>query len=437
MKTKMLFLSSILLFEMANAQIGIGTPNPRGALDINKPTTNDHGLVLPTNSSTSNISNPMGGEVAIGTIMYDSTEDCVKVYKSKGWSQCLGEGINQGFVLDCSSGTLTGTYTQSTPSSGTKTINYTGASGQSYNAISVASTGVTGLTASAPAGTLTNGNGTITLTISGTPSGNGNANFTINIAGQTCTFIINIGQPQARTIRVLSIIPDAWNSNLSDGRYSNVARSKLRNTSNFGPSGKVKITGFTFDTFNIYSGSPQELEYAINNADIIWIGYVNNSYFTPEKRRVLDKKIREKKKFFFIGNDNYNGGYFPAKTSFAGHRFDYFRFGTLSTDIISTTNGPDKGVFGNLPDGSPISMYRAIGKITNYPSDSTPFIMNTDGTINAVSSDNLVVVSDTNWYTSNESADGFYRGSRSCSDNNNSVLFCNIFEKAVQYVLTH
>ncbi|MDC8105037.1 hypothetical protein ACNFU2_09035 [Chryseobacterium sp. PTM-20240506] len=437
MKTKMLFLSSILLFEITSAQIGIGTPNARGALDINKPTTNDHGLVLPTNSSTSKISNPLGGEVAIGTIMYDSTEDCIKVYKSKGWSQCLGEGINQGFVLDCSSGTLTGTYTQSIPSSGTKTINYTGASGQSYNAISVASTGVTGLTASAPVGALANGNGSITLNISGTPSGSGTANFTINIAGQTCTFIINIGQPQVRNVKILSIIPDAWNSNLSNGRYTNIARSKLNNSSNFGPSGKVKVTGFTYDTFNIYSNSAQELEYAIDNADIIWIGYISNSYFTPEKRQMLDKKIREKKKFFFIGNDNYNGGYFPGKTSFAGHTFDYFRFGTISNNIISTTNGPDKGIFGNLSDGAPIKMYRAIGKVTNYPSGSTAFIRNTDGTTNAVSSDNLVIVSDINWYTNYERADGFYGSSSSCSDNNNSILFCNIFEKAVQYVLTH
>lgn len=27
------------------AQVGIGTPTPRGALDINKPTTNTQGLV--------------------------------------------------------------------------------------------------------------------------------------------------------------------------------------------------------------------------------------------------------------------------------------------------------------------------------------------------------------------------------------------------------
>lgn len=38
----------LLLFS----QVGIGTTNPRGALDINNGTTNNHGLVLPTNSGT-------------------------------------------------------------------------------------------------------------------------------------------------------------------------------------------------------------------------------------------------------------------------------------------------------------------------------------------------------------------------------------------------
>lgn len=72
------------------AQVGIGTENPRGAVDINSPTTNIWGLVLPTNADTGNISNPAGG-VALGTIIYDSALDCVRVYKSDGWSGCIGD----------------------------------------------------------------------------------------------------------------------------------------------------------------------------------------------------------------------------------------------------------------------------------------------------------------------------------------------------------
>ena len=42
--------SSILIL----GQTGMGTPTPRGALDINRPLTNTFGLVLPTNDDTAN-----------------------------------------------------------------------------------------------------------------------------------------------------------------------------------------------------------------------------------------------------------------------------------------------------------------------------------------------------------------------------------------------
>jgi len=86
--TNLIFRTSeterMVITEQGN--IGIGTGNPRGALDIYKGTA---GLVLPANQSPSNITNPAGGNVAIGTIIYDLTADCVKVYKSTGWSGCL------------------------------------------------------------------------------------------------------------------------------------------------------------------------------------------------------------------------------------------------------------------------------------------------------------------------------------------------------------
>lgn len=48
---------SVLIF----GQVGMGTPNPRGALDVNKNTTNTMGLILPTTSDVNNILNPQGG----------------------------------------------------------------------------------------------------------------------------------------------------------------------------------------------------------------------------------------------------------------------------------------------------------------------------------------------------------------------------------------
>ncbi|AZA81790.1 hypothetical protein C1637_04240 [Chryseobacterium lactis] len=235
----MIFLANILF-----SQVGIGTANPRGALDINKETTNNMGLVLPTNSDPNNMVHPKVGEkVAVGTIMYDSTLSCVRVYKPTGWSGCLCDQCGTptpGFVLDCTSGSLTGTYTAGTMSNGTKTINYSNATGQPYNAISVASTGVTGLTATAPAGTLT-GNGNISLTISGTPSAAGLAYFAITVAGQSCAFTVNVNSGILTRRTILS---------LGDGIYTPRSGSTtapttiLQSPANFGPTGTVPTQGF-------------------------------------------------------------------------------------------------------------------------------------------------------------------------------------------------
>lgn len=70
----------------------------------------------------------------------------------------------------------------------TITIPYTGGNGGAYSAFSVISTGVVGLTATANASNVTNGNGNLVLTINGTPTSTGTANFLVNFGGQSCSF---------------------------------------------------------------------------------------------------------------------------------------------------------------------------------------------------------------------------------------------------------
>lgn len=197
MKTNLLLLLCVFCtLNIMSAQVGMGTSKPRGALDINREATNtyDMGLVLPTNTTPNNLINPQGGSVAPGTIMFDSTLNCVRVFKASGWSDCLCDncGASSSFTLDCSNGALTGNYSSGTLSSGSKVVNYVNATGQAYGAISIASTGVTGLTATAPAGTLVIGNGSIVLAISGTPSSAGVAIFEVSIGGKTCTFAVQV-----------------------------------------------------------------------------------------------------------------------------------------------------------------------------------------------------------------------------------------------------
>ncbi len=94
--------------------------------------------------------------------------------------------------LACGSITNIGTLTSGTAASGvSSSVPYTGGNGEAYNAQSVSSTGVTGLTASLAAGTLASGSGSLTYTITGTPSAAGTAtataSFALSIGGRTCT----------------------------------------------------------------------------------------------------------------------------------------------------------------------------------------------------------------------------------------------------------
>lgn len=192
---KLLMINSILFSSLVLCQVGVGTPTPRGAMDINKPTTNTMGLVLPTNANVNNIINPQGGTLAPGTIIYDSSLDCVRVFKSTNtWSGCISDSgsLQNGSItsLDCANAINSGTLTDGTVASGVSSqISYTGGNGGAYMAQSVTSTGVTGLTANLSAGSFANGPGTVTYSITGTPSGSGTASFSITLGGQSCTFM--------------------------------------------------------------------------------------------------------------------------------------------------------------------------------------------------------------------------------------------------------
>ncbi|MCL1673749.1 fimbrillin family protein [Elizabethkingia ursingii] len=236
-----------------------------------------------------------------------------------------------------------------------------------------------------------------------------------------------------KTIKVLGITPDQWASGIATGSRTSLAREKLNDKLNFGPNGKVRIENFQIDDIDVRNFTPQQLADEIDKYDIIWVGYVLNSQLTADKRAVLEQKVLEKKKFFFIGNDNYTTAYFPGRnTPFAGFTFDTNGAGTRQINVIPA--GPTQGIFGNLTQNNTIKQIRAIGKVTDYPANATAFLTNPDGSINAVASDNLVSVGDINWYLSYESGDGLTGGTSSCTENSESILFCNIFEKAINYI---
>jgi uncharacterized protein (TIGR02145 family) len=74
-------------------------------------------------------------------------------------------------------------------------VNYLGGNGKTYDAQSVKSSVLLGLTATLIPGTLVNGNGSVTYVVTGTATSSGTANFAINLGGKSCTVTINVEEP--------------------------------------------------------------------------------------------------------------------------------------------------------------------------------------------------------------------------------------------------
>lgn len=97
--------------------------------------------------------------------------------------------------LRCSETVVTGTLSVGQPSTVSFTLNYYGSNQQPYPQNTSNSTGVTGLTATTPSGTLTNPTGTLVYTVTGTPQTTGTATFLIIIGSKSCTVTIPVTQP--------------------------------------------------------------------------------------------------------------------------------------------------------------------------------------------------------------------------------------------------
>jgi uncharacterized protein (TIGR02145 family) len=96
-------------------------------------------------------------------------------------------------ALDCGGASTTGTLNFGQAATGVSaSVPYAGGDGGAYSGQAVASTGVTGLTATLNAGNLASGPGTLTYTISGTPLSGGTASFALSIGGQACSLDVTV-----------------------------------------------------------------------------------------------------------------------------------------------------------------------------------------------------------------------------------------------------
>lgn len=195
-------LLAIVAFSTIHAfsQVGIGTTNPHESsiLDISSST---QGLLVPrlTTIQRNAIMFP-----ANGLMIYNTTIECFEFYNGATW-QSLCQTINT--TPSITSLPCTAPFTVSPGGNGvaglpynkTITVPYTGGNGVAYpSGTSIASTGVTGLTATLNAGTLANGAGNFTFTITGTPdpfvsvSNTATATFPFTFDGKNCSFTVTI-----------------------------------------------------------------------------------------------------------------------------------------------------------------------------------------------------------------------------------------------------
>lgn len=106
--------------------------------------------------------------------------------------------------INCSGYQLSGALNAGVALSGASfSVPYTDGNGGTYDAQTLNSTGVTGITAALASGSLNNGSGNLTYQLSGTPSGTGTASFNISLGGQSCSIGIPVTQ-QSGTITSLN-----------------------------------------------------------------------------------------------------------------------------------------------------------------------------------------------------------------------------------------
>ncbi|MFZ4543026.1 MAG: beta strand repeat-containing protein [Saprospiraceae bacterium] len=177
-----------------------------------------------------------------------------------GWSNMPGTCSVGGTVatLSCGTANSTGTLTQGIAASNVNvTIAYSGGNGGAYSAQSIASTGVSGLTANLAAGNFATGSGNINYMISGIPASSGVASFNIAIGSQTCSFTLNV-LALAGSINALNCSAATTSGNLIQGTLvSNVNTSIPYTGGNGGTytAQSIASTGVTGLIANLSAGT--------------------------------------------------------------------------------------------------------------------------------------------------------------------------------------
>ena len=239
----------------SNLGVGTTTPHASALTDL---TSTTQGFLPPrmTTVQRNAIASP-----AIGLVIYNTTVNCLQWWNGTVWYDGCGNNALPAAsltTLNCVSASTTGTLTSGQAASNVSvSVPYTGGNAGTYSAQSVASTGVTGLTATLAAGTLANGNGSVTYTITGTPASSGTATFAITLGGQSCNLTVSVAAPAA-SLTTLNCAGATTTGTLTSGQMaSNVSVSVPYTGGNAGTysAQSVASTGVTGLTATLAAGT--------------------------------------------------------------------------------------------------------------------------------------------------------------------------------------
>ncbi len=303
-----LTLVGIVFLGSANAQVKVGdNPTTIATSAMLEVESTTKGFLLPrmTTTQINAITSP-----AAGLMVYNTTIGCLQVNDGSSSSpfwRCISglAGVSVDSVgiiasLDCAGATDSGTLYFDVVASGVSSdIAYTGGNGKLHAGQSVASTGVTGLTATLALGRLATGADTLTYTITGTPSDSGTASFAINIGGQTCalsrtvlpTYIVGYANaPSVCNSDTISVAPcssvsgatvndDAATTLGTEFDWTGATSSGMANTST--TRALVDISGQCWMRYDMRA-IPNNYSPWVNNSHVGWSGYYTGGSFTNE-----------------------------------------------------------------------------------------------------------------------------------------------------------
>lgn len=241
-----------------NGNMGIGTESPNNNAILELSATNK-GFLPPRLTTAQRDAIPAASRPA-GLMVYNTNTNCMDFWNSSTWvSTCAVTAPPAGIItaITCASATNNGTIVTGSNNSVSSSIPYTGGNGGSHGGQTVASTGVTGLTAILAAGSFANGAGSLNYIITGTPSSIGTANFAIIIGGQTCTLSRTVTFPVG-TVSSLNCAAAINNGTLTGGTAASGVSSVISytggNTGTYGGQ-VITSTGVTGLTATLTAGA--------------------------------------------------------------------------------------------------------------------------------------------------------------------------------------